>query len=656
MAKKVVKNKGDYAFHFSLRAFFKGVGESLYAFFVSAGEAIQRLYTMFEASMARERFKRRGRSYHAASKASDECNVPLALLENYEAHFATNQKSRVLSFELKEATDLALLWKKVFDSFITAERPTEEAVKDASSFMLALIDENAVRHLDFSHYSISLENGCFERFTVFLKELLDCNPNIAHITLHPDNQSLLPPEIQERLKQHQALYMAEKYLIDREYPIQQNTRLTVENVQDFFLTHQAKVIERYEVRTSVRLSTIDPEAGREHSQIGELESVKPTTPWGFILRMGRSLKQRLLSVKEAFEEDSSEEIRASITEPVQAVVTYAGSVSNSVAQSFSAISSRLSGFFASNKEDPWYYFDKTAQPVDQLKQRVKEAERMLGLAKRLENLPVRPANEEERIACAIEKARIFCDIAFNGLFYKPEVNMDFLHDRSIAYDREAFLAEMDKEKDPVKQKRLLVNPDKLRNQALWVDAYGDKAAEKRALLNQASDLITNGYREWLDELNRSPEEGGYPSIGVTDEEGKPINAVQQFIQEFIIKQKRESLGLYNDIMKSREANDRRFEKRFQQCVKQEALLNKRIEQQQKEAEQQEELLGIYRFYGETADRLEKDPELLEKVREAAKKEGFTFSTSAHSQSHNSFFATSDVSVEIDVRNKTHSFS
>jgi hypothetical protein len=654
MAKKVAENKGDYAFHFSFRAFFKGIGEYLYAFFVSAGDAIQRLYTMFEASMARERFKRRGRAYHAVSKASDERDVQLALLENYEEHFGINQKSRVLCFEPEGSGCLQILWKEVFNSFIVDGKTTEEDIKKASSFILNLIDENAVRHLDFSHYPISLENGCFERFTVFLKELLDCNPNIAHITLHPDNHSLLPPEITNRLKLNQALYMAERHLIDRDYAIQENTRLTVEHVQDFFLTHQAKVIERYEVRTGERLRSIDPEAARELSQIGELESVKPTTKWGFIVQIGRSLKQRLLSVKEAFTRKSSVENGSSVAESVQTVVPYAGSASNYVAQSFSAISSRLSGFFASNKEDPWYYFDKTAQPVDQLKQRVKEAERMLGLAKRLENLPVRPADEEERIACALEKARIFCDIAFNGLFYKPEVNMDFLYDRSIAYNKEAFLAQMDKEKDPAKQKRLLVSPDKLRDTALWVDAYGDKAPEKRALLNQASDLITNGYREWLDELNRSPEDGGYPSIGVTDEEGKPINAVQQFIQEFIIKQKRESLGLYNDIMKSREANDKRFDrhkellnKRIEQQQKQEELLNKRIEQQ-------EELLDIYRYYGETADRLEKDPELLEKVREAAKKEGFTFSI--HSQSHNSFFATSDVSVEINVTNKTHSFS
>ncbi len=636
MTNKLKENKDPKAFHFSIGAFFKGVGDSLYAFFVSAGEAIKRLYiTMFEASMANELFKRRNQAYKAVLAMPTEDVVQRALLENYERHFGTTQKLRALFFESRAETHLAVLWKKIFDSFFGQERPTEEAKKDATAFMLSLIDESSVKHLDFSNYCISLENGCFERFTVFLKELLDCNPHIAHITLHPDNQSSLSPHIKQRLALHQALYMAERHLIDRDYPIPKNTSLTHKSVKSFFLRHQEEVIQCYEVRTEERLSSISPEDATRLSQIGELESVTPQTPWGFIVTIGRSLKQRLFSAKEAFEKNLSSEGTDSIADSSQALVTYAGSASNYLTQSFSTISANLSGFFTAKKEDPWYYFDKTASPVDQLKQRVKEAERMLNLAEKLKNLET-PTNEEGCIVYALEKARIFCDIAFNGLFYKPEVNMDFLDDPSIAYDKGAFLAEMDKEKDPVKQKILLINPDKLRDTALWVDAYGDKAVEKRALLNQASDLMTNTYREWLDELNRSPEEGGYPSIGVTDDQGKPINAVQQFINQFFINQKRESLSVFNDIMKSREANDKRFHKRMRQCTKQEELLKKQEELLNREEKIQEEFSEIYRFYGETAEKLEKDPELLERVRNAVKESGFTFS--GHSQSHNSFFA------------------
>jgi hypothetical protein len=487
MANKVIKEKDAHAFYFSLSAFFKGVGDSLYAFFVSAGEAIQRLYTMFEASMARKMYGNRYSRVFSTEQRDHERHLG-ALLAYYDDKIAPEHFKRAFRVPQSDepiASDDTFLEDKLNARELMQLLQEGLAFEDKMYyFILSFVKHRqSIRHLDFSDYVFT--GDALNRFEFFLTELLSVHPQITCISVHPDHaEHFRLSKVSSRIHMHKQQASAYRLLTDN---TEKSNLLANQRTVVFFEKNQRRTMEEYNEKTAHFLQVITPEAQKE--SINDLMRQKEgvpvdkSTPWYFIAWARRELSEKLTQVLNTFkkepEQDTSKEQQL-MEDDRESSSSYASLAYSWLSGARDSVVSTVSNILSPKEESPFSYLDEKDSNEIQLRAISKEVERILALWKGFEALEFAEPIEERMKA----QARIVASILYQGL-YMP-----------------AAMSIRDSDIPPEKQKSNLFHPNGRCRHYSW-SIYGDESDNQKERHAKAFNIIQHGAMTWLENLKNN---------------------------------------------------------------------------------------------------------------------------------------------------------
>ena len=493
MANEEEENKDADAAYFSISTFFKGIRDSLYAFFVSAGNAIQRLYAMFEAAIARKMHDDKTRYSRVSSTKSREDEQHLSkLLAYYEQKIANNHIERVFRVpqadEQEEPND-ALFPEKAKARELMHRLQVGTDCKDTMySFILSFVKHRqSIRHLDFSMFYFS--GAALNRFEFFLSELLSVNSQITQLRFHADNvEHFRTSPVTFRLNKHRKQVSAYRLLTDnteKHNPLSNKTTLA------FFKKNQEHMIEEFTEKSAHFLNVITPEAQKNqlHTLMNQKEDVpvNESTPWYFIAWARRELNEKLAHVLSVFKKDPSpntsvKQEQSLIAVSSENVTSYASMAYSLLANATHSIASAVSNFISPQEESPFSYLDEKDPKENQLRAITSEAERILALWKNFEAFALFEPKEERMKA----QARIVASVLYQGLYLPAAMDIS------------------DPDRSPEIQKATLFHPDGRCRSYPW-HIYGDALNDKKNLHAKAFNIIQHEAMVWLDNLNTNKE-------------------------------------------------------------------------------------------------------------------------------------------------------
>ena len=483
----MTENKDVRAFHFSISAFFKGVGDSLYAFFVSAGETIKELYTMFEASMARKIYENKKRySRFFSTESHDDEGRLSGLLGYYDTKIARDHLKRVFRVpQAKEsiATDDSLFPEKEKACELMQLLQEGTASQEMYHFILSFVKHRQnIRHLDFSNYAFT--GDALRRFEFFLTELLSVNPELTCVTVHPDNAEYFRSSaVYLRINKYKQQASAYRLLTDNN---EKQNPLVNQHTLDFFEKNQERTIQEYNEKTAHFLSVITPEdkKGSINDWMNPKEDVPvdEKTPWHFIVWARRELSEKCANVLNAFKKEPTPNTSETKDQQLIAVApesssSYASMAYSLLSSATNSIFSAVSNFVSSKEESPFSYLDEKDPKEKQLQAITEEAKRITDLWEHFEALELSEPTEERMKA----QARIIASILYQGLYLPPAMHIS------------------DIDKPPEKQKANLFHPDGRCRHYPW-DIYGADSDSQKALHAKTFNIIQHEAMTWLDKI------------------------------------------------------------------------------------------------------------------------------------------------------------